>query len=255
MPAVESGPVSLNKQHILEEIRRTAKDNGGVALGTARFAAETGIGEAAWRGRFWARWSDAVREAGLTPNTRTPKADEEALLVQLARFIRELGRYPTVSEMRMRKLQDDAFPNHKVLKRLGSRRELVKRLAAFCARSHEWSDVGALCPRIEAALPEDEADAASGGEVLQTGYVYLALMRVGREKRFKIGKANLVEQRTKQVAVNLPEDLELIHPISTDDAYGIEAYWHRRFADKRRGGEWFALTADDVRAFKRRKFM
>ena len=66
-------------------------------------------------------------------------------------------------------------------------------------------------------------------------------------------RANLVEQRARQVGVNLPEDLELVHAISTDDAYGIEAYWHKRFADKRRGGEWFELTGDDVRAFKRRK--
>jgi hypothetical protein len=43
-------------------------------------------------------------------------------------------------------------------------------------------------------------------------------MKVGREKRYKIGKANIVEQRTRQVAVSLPEDLELIHAISTDDA-------------------------------------
>lgn len=243
------------KQHILDEIRRTAQENGGVALGTDRFAAETGIGEAVWRGRFWARWSDAVREAGFTPNVLRPKADEEALLVQLARFIRELGRFPTVSEMRMRKLRDDAFPNHKVLGRLGSRQQLVGRLAAFCARTAEWSDVAALCTEIQAAFPDHEADASASGDGLETGYVYLALMRVGREKRFKIGKANLVEQRTKQVAMNLPEELELIHAISTDDAYGIEAYWHRRFAEKRRGGEWFALTADDVRAFKRRKSM
>ncbi len=62
-----------------------------------------------------------------------------------------------------------------------------------------------------------------------------------------------MEQRARQVGVNLPEDLELVHAISTDDAYGIEAYWHKRFADKRRGGEWFELTGDDVRAFKRRK--
>jgi hypothetical protein len=80
-------------------------------------------------------------------------------------------------------------------------------------------------------------------------------MKIGREKRFKIGKADIVGRRTKQVGVNLPEELTLIHAISTDDAYGIEAYWHRRFAEKRRGGEWFALTADDVRAFKRRKSM
>jgi hypothetical protein len=98
-------------------------------------------------------------------------------------------------------------------------------------------------------------DSAADEDNFETGYVYLALMKVGRERRYKIGKANLVEQRARQVAVNLPEDLELIHAISTDDAYGIEAYWHKRFAEKRRGGEGFELTADDVRVFKRRRFM
>jgi len=103
----------------------------------------------------------------------------------------------------------------------------------------------------------DAADdvAESGDDEFVTGYVYLALMKVGRGKRYKIGKANLVEQRTRQVAVNLPEDLELIHAISTDDADGIEAYSHKRFGEKRRGGEWFELTVEDVRVFKRRRFM
>jgi Meiotically up-regulated gene 113 len=245
----------VKKQHILDEIRRTAQENGGAPLGTDRFAAATGIGEAAWRGRYWARWNDAVKEAGFTPNIRRPKAEEDVLLLQLAGVIRELGRYPTVSEMRMRKRLDDAFPNHKVLERRGSRPELVRMLIAFCQRVGGWDDVMQVCQSILSAAPDDQPVDADSDDDRVTGYVYLALMRVGREKRFKIGKANLVEQRTRQVAVKLPEDLELIHAISTDDAYGIEAYWHKRFAEKRRGGEWFELTADDVRVFKRRKFM
>jgi len=80
-------------------------------------------------------------------------------------------------------------------------------------------------------------------------------MKVDRARRYKIGKAVLVERRMYQIGVTLPENLELLHTISTDDAYGIETYWHNRFSKKQRNGEWFELSAADVRVFKRRKFM
>jgi hypothetical protein len=50
----------------------------------------------------------------------------------------------------------------------------------------------------------------------------------------------------------LPENLTLIHSITTDDAFGIEAYWHKRFKHRNTKGEWVILLADDVKAFKRR---
>jgi hypothetical protein len=62
-----------------------------------------------------------------------------------------------------------------------------------------------------------------------------------------------VGRRSYEVALQLPERLEVVHEIETDDPEGIERYWHQRFASKRTNGEWFLLTDADVTAFKRRK--
>ena len=55
----------------------------------------------------------------------------------------------------------------------------------------------------------------------------MLLLKVGKEKRYKIGKSILTERRKNELSIVLPEDVELIHEIRTDDAYGIEAYWHK----------------------------
>ena len=59
---------NITKQDILEAIRRTAKENGGVPLGRGRFEKETGIKPYDW-GKFWSKLGDAQREAGFDPNT------------------------------------------------------------------------------------------------------------------------------------------------------------------------------------------
>ena len=83
------------------------------------------------------------------------------------------------------------------------------------------------------------------------GFVYL--MKSG--KYYKIGRSVSAEKRAYEIQLQLPEELKLIHKIKTDDPVGIESYWHQRFSDKRVRGEWFGLTSQDVKVFRRRKFM
>jgi hypothetical protein len=59
--------IPMDKEYIMKEIRRTAKVNEGLPLGWRQFEAETGIRYSDWYGKYWTRWSDAVREAGLKP--------------------------------------------------------------------------------------------------------------------------------------------------------------------------------------------
>jgi hypothetical protein len=50
----------MTKEEILNEIRRTAKENSGKPLGQNRFLKETGINPYDW-GKYWARFGDAQK--------------------------------------------------------------------------------------------------------------------------------------------------------------------------------------------------
>jgi hypothetical protein len=236
----------VTKFEILAEIVRTAQQNDGTVLGVDRFLTETGIKESDWQGKYWARWSDAVKEAGLQANAFQEAYDEEFLLAKLATLARELGRYPTRPEIRIKARNEKGFPNYKTFSRLGSKRELATKLANFCQQREGYENIQELCmPFIRVA----EVAKDTGGTAEIRGYVYLA--KSGRN--YKIGRSNSVGRREYELAIQLPDKLTVVHRIKTDDPVGIEAYWHRRFGEKRKNGEWFELNADDVRAFTRRK--
>ena len=74
-------------------------------------------------------------------------------------------------------------------------------------------------------------------------------------KYYKIGLTIDLGRREYDLRIQLPEKPVKIHSIKTDDSVGIERYWHERFKDRRKNGEWFELTKEDVAAFKRRKFI
>jgi hypothetical protein len=252
----------MEKQHILNEIRRTAEANGGEPLGVSRFCRVTGIKDSDWRGKIWARWGDALRDAGFQPNMLQTAYKEEVLLEKFISLARDLGHFPVATEVKMKARSDQSFPWHNTFARFGSKQQFAAKILAYCKSRSGYEDVSALCAPISARLAEHhqsedpvDALATDSASSPKEGYVYMGLLKLGREKRYKIGKAVLVGRRTDQISVQLPEDLELVHAIKTDDAYGIEDYWHRRFATRNTKGEWFALSRQDVEAFKRRKVM
>lgn len=232
-----------SKEHIIDEIKRVAKKMGR-APGRGVFEKETGIKTSEWHGVYWRTWGDAVEAAGLRPNTIQRKFSSEDVLVKYAQAVRHFGRIPAEIDIRMYSREHADFPGHSTFaSHFGNKDGTVRALAEFVRRKDDYADLIELVPLIE------EVEQGEPGQTKE-GHVYL--LKSG--DHYKIGRSDELERRVKQIAVNLPEAVTLEHSIRTDDPPGIEAYWHRRFADRRANGEWFKLTVADIRAFKRRKY-
>jgi hypothetical protein len=240
----------VDRQHILDEIRRTAKENGGVPLGRDRFEQETGIRYTEWYGKHWVRWNEAVQEAGFSPNAFQDAYSDESVIENLIGLIRELRHFPVTGELRIKRHKDRSFPNDKVFyAHFGSRDGVRNAVIEYCRTHAGFDDVLPLC-----GPAASNGDREVAKEKLATGIVgFVYLVKHG--KHYKIGKTNAIGRREYELAIQLPEKLRTIHVIKTDDPDGIEEYWHKRFASKRGNGEWFDLELSDVQAFKRRKFM
>src|SRR6266700_3708863 len=232
----------MKKEHILQEIKRTAEANCGKPLGWRKFAQETGIRDRDWLGKHWARWGEAVREAGYTPNQMTEAYGEAELFEKFILLARELKKLPTDKDLRLKAHHSPDFPDAGTFTKFGRKAELVSRVMEYC-RTHEgYEDIIAMC---ESHTPrrDDSADESEPVED-EIGFVYL--MKSG--KFYKVGRSNAAGRREYEIAIQLPEKLNTVHVIRTDDPAGIEGYWHKRFESKRKNGEWFDLDASDVTA-------
>lgn len=237
------------KQEIIEEIKRTAKLNNGKALGQERFTKETGFKKNDWYPHCWLRWSDAIKEADLSPNQFTMALNKDIVIKKLIDFIKELGHFPIHGELRVKAKQDSSFPSHGVFDKFGGKKKLTAAVVTYCRAHGGLDEILKICgghasedglTLIENIEPQNEID---------NGFVYL--MKSGRY--FKIGHTVAIGRRHREIKTQMPEEVNMVHYIRTDDPSGIEAYWHKRFAGKRKNGEWFDLTRADVNAFKRRK--
>lgn len=243
--------MKYEKDYIIQEIIRTAKENVNIPLGISKFEKETGMKRDDFLGRYWAKWSDALGEAGYAPNKFNEAYDEEFMIKKLTDFIRELGRFPSPSELSVKSYNDKTFPNKATFyNRFGRKKEKIVKVIEYCKTHEEWNDVLEIClPLLQ--NEKEVTDEKTTSETINFGFVYL--MKSG--KFYKIGRSNDADRRAYELKIQLPEKLEIVHKIKTDDPIGIEEYWHKRFKNKRKNGEWFELTRQDVEIFKRRKFM
>jgi hypothetical protein len=247
----------MDKEFIISEIHRTAKN--GKALGQNRFTSETGIKEHEWRGKYWARWGDALNEAGYSQNAWNTAYEEAHILESLLRLTRKLGKYPTKHEINLAQKSDSSIPGEGAISRLCNRATLKKKLLEYCHRHENYADLEEIISAIQIRENVEPSDVVSNENVgvNNDGYVYL----VSAQDAYKIGSTRAPYRRVAEIANQSAKGAELLHTIATDDPEGIENYWHRRFDAKRidginkQSGEWFQISKEDIKAFKRRKTM
>jgi hypothetical protein len=174
------------------------------------------------------------------------KVSDEQMLCDLAKVCLLKKEIP--QQVKLRKwIRDGEYSYHTLQTRFGGLINTQKALCRFAKRAG-YDDNFFCLPgwKIDCS---DEFDEDTDADASSRGFVYM--QRHGNRSEYKIGKTNDLARREGELKTQLPEQLEPIHYIETDDSSGVENYWHRRFADKRKNGEWFDLSREDVSAFKR----
>lgn len=227
--------------------------NGGKPLGSHKFESETGIKSTIWLGKIWARWGDALQEAGFTPNALVKAHKKEFLFETYAKLSSENNRLITKNDMRLMSRRGVEIPGWNAFRnRFGSKINFISELGYYLQQANQYPDVVQMCSGYKSIEPEIDVSTDKIVAVVSSiEFVYL--LKSG--KFYKIGRTNSVGRRQYEIATQMPEEVVEIHRISTDDSVGIERYWHQRFASKRLKGEWFNLSSEDVAVFKLRKFM
>jgi hypothetical protein len=240
----------MDRKYIIEEIIRTTKENNGKPLGQDRFVKETGIKVTYFRGIYWARYSDAVKEAECEPNKLQAAYDESWLIEQLISLTREIKKFPSSADINLKSHNTPNFPVPNTFTRLGTTIVRASNIIKYCESKSNYQDVIEICQNY---INSSSKRKSVNNDATKSEFGYVYLMKFG--KYYKIGASKNVERRNYEIGIKLPEKFDIIHKIKTDDESGIELYWHNRFKDKRKQGEWFDLLSSDIQAFKRRKFM
>jgi len=137
-----------DKQLILDSLAAIAK-GAGRAPSRSEFALLSGISEHQVA-QFFPTWNEAVRAAGLRPNTLNLRLQDRELLEDWGYAVRRNHKIPTRRVYR----HLGKFDHRTFERRFGPWSQLPEVFRNFAQSKPEWADVLALLPALLALSPE-----------------------------------------------------------------------------------------------------
>ena len=244
----------LTKEQIIKEIQKYVKENNGNTPSEKKFYEYAQISLNDLHKLGWSNYRGLVLDAGLTPNRfDKTRYSHEQLCDIFIKFIREQGKWPTRGELDVNHFNNSNFPASATFyNKLGLTSDLARSILNFIEDKKGYEDIENICtPVVEQYL--DNSATKDTNKTVDEVYMY---KYKNQSQPIKVGRSKDSSLRGIQLAAGGHDKLVLLHSIKTDDAVGIEQYWHNRFRQLGReelGNEWFKLKPDDVRAFKRWK--
>ena len=207
-------PAVITKPHILDEIRRTAAENGGKALGQNRFRNETEIKEYDWKAH-WARWGDALVEAGFAPNQLQAAIRKEELVKRYVELAMELGHLPVHAEIRLKRRRDAEFPSSDTFHdRFGNKQELIRAVFEYSKSIGGFDEVACWCDKYLSQRLLARPNVGRDRPVREVAFGSVYLAKSGRY--YKIGKSNAAGRREYELGFAITREIEN----GTCDCYG-----------------------------------
>lgn len=245
----------LTKKEIIESLKKIAKENGGRTPAQKKFKEITGFGQYELHKYSWANYGELCAEAGLTPNIfDNTKFNHEDLCKLFIRTIHEKGKWSSRAILDIKHRKDPKFPASVTFyKQLGQVKtgELQRSILEYVKNKPKYNDVVNIC-NIELTKYQFDNE-SEGNEIDKSNHGWVYLIKHGNRKEYRIGSTTNPMRRLGENRIELPEGAEPIHSIETLDRTGVESYWHNRFKSKQMNGDWFKLTPEDIKEFKRWK--
>lgn len=120
--------------------------------------------------------------------------------------------------------------------------EKNKNLTAKLSSNDKDTRIEGLTEAIESYYNHEISNISDNGYKGRNGFIYI----IKADKYVKIGVADDINYRLRQIQSTCPIRLEIINFWKINNTYHYEKFLHKRYKQYRVHGEWFALPADEL---------